>query len=619
LFWTTLIGLVAAAAPVDAASPLGTWHLNANGHRLTVVISRGTKETTFTGTLAAEGGAAQALDHVAWDQAARRLEFRRSSKDLCQWYRGTLVEGVFVGRFSHSDRAAARPAQVQDYRWHATGWNTTQLDRDIVPRVWEVLVDQRQRARLRIDRAPDSKGFTGRLKVYTTVNQGSRGEQPEHDLEVRKWDGTNLEFVRRDPNRHETYTGKTNGRTISGTLTQAGVGGARKWSGSRAEVLGYGLAGKTTAQRQAWQQRTRQQLFHLMMAGNPAPLTRKVTVVRADLAPIRSKKLPAQRDDDPERWPQNYRRSELQLDFTLPNPYGGPPLTRRVHAYLAVPTGKLEPGARRPAVLAVNGHGGSAWQSFHPDSEYFWYGDAFARRGYVVLAVDISHRPHSRGDDPAHGNGPHPAIQAAGLDSDWEEDGERAGDAMRGLDHLLARTDVDPKRVLVTGLSMGGEVSMVVAALDTRLAMSLPAGYSPDLGIMLHHGNCPCWRWRHADLREYVDPSDFFALTAPRPLLVQTGKRDFTFSALRAPFAADKQVIRRARVAYGSGPLVHYLHDDTHHWHAGDVNPTRAGERGVRSPVLGDPDKPWSLDWQTDARTKVLAPTLFDWVAKHLK
>jgi hypothetical protein len=270
-------------------------------------------------------------------------------------------------------------------------------------------------------------------------------------------------------------------------------------------------------------------------------------------------------------------------------------------------------------VLAVNGHGGSAWKSFDPDNIYFWYGDAFARRGYVVLAVGVSHRPPGGGDDPAHGNGSHPAVQATGFDSDWEEDGERTWDAMRGLDYLLSRPEVDPKRVLVTGLSMGGEVSTLVGGLEPRLALSLPAGYSPDLGIMLHHGNCPCWRWRHADLREYVDVSDYYALTAPRPLLIQTGKKDFTFSALRQPFAADKQVVRRARAAYGAGVLVHYLHDDEHRWHAGDVNPGGGGERGVRVPVLGEPARAWSLDWQSDGRTRVVAPTLFDWVARQMK
>jgi hypothetical protein len=393
-------------------------------------------------------------------------------------------------------------------------------------------------------------------------------------------------------------------------------------------VLTYGLADKSTTARDAWQQRTRRQLYHLMMAGNPAPLSHKVTVLHEKQAPIPSTKLPPDRDDNPQAHPQRYHRKELRLDYTLTNPYGGTALKRRVHVRVAVPTDKPPRGGKFPAVLAVNGHGGSAWKMLNPDDGYFWYGDAFARRGFVVMAVDVSHRPSADrhglytgydGDDPAHGNGTHPAIKAPEFDSDWEEDGERAWDAMRALDQLLARKDVDSKRVLVTGLSMGGEMTTILGALEPRLAMSIPAGFSPDLGVMQYHGNHQCWQWLHADIHEYVDTSDFYALTAPRPLIIQTGKRDGTFSSHKPPFAADKQVVRRSRVAYGKGPLWHYLHYDEHHWHVGSVNPTKPTERGVRVPVLAAPDAAHPLSWQTDGRTKVEWKTLFDGIKQHLK
>src|SRR5262249_34284560 len=279
---------------------------------------------------------------------------------------------------------------------------------------------------------------------------------------------------------------------------------------------------------------TRRQLYHLMMAGNPAPLSRSVTVLRSDLAPLRSTRLPGDRDDDPVSWPQAYRLTELQFDYTLPNPYGGPAIPRRSHAYLAGPTPRPAEGGRYPAVLAVNGHSGSAAKMMNPDDGYFWYGDSFARRGFVVLAVDISHRPvadrrglyggYTDGDDPAGGNGTHPSIKAPGFDSDWEEDGERAWDVLRPLDYLITWPDVDSTQVLVTGISMGGEVTTLAGALDPRFSLSLPVGYSPDMGVMVYNGNHECWRWLNADIREYVDISDFYALTAPRPLIIETGK-----------------------------------------------------------------------------------------------
>jgi hypothetical protein len=287
-------------------------------------------------------------------------------------------------------------------------------------------------------------------------------------------------------------------------------------------------------------------------------------------------------------------------------------------------------------VLALNGHGGSAAKVMTGTEDLYWYGDAFARRGFVVMAVDISHRPTVdrtapymnaplytgvvTGDDPANGNGPHPAVKAAGFDSDWEEDGERAWDAMHALDYLLAQTNVDATRVLITGISMGGEITTIAGALDPRLAMSIPAGFSPDLGVMLNYINHPCWRWLHADVREYVDISDYYALTAPRPLIVETGKADRSFSQFAAPFAADKQVLRRTRVAYGGeiGNVEHYLHYDGHHYHFGDANPTYPSERNVRVPEMMQPTATWSNTWESDNGTYPLQGTLFDFVSFFL-
>src|SRR5262249_38715917 len=157
----------------------------------------------------------------------------------------------------------------------------------------------------------------------STVKGRAGGEEPEYDLEVTHWDGSKLQFTRRDPRWTQVYTGVVKGRTVSGTFTHSGTPGTSPWTGSRAEVLTYGLAGKAAADRAAWQERTRRQLDHLMMGGNPAPLSRKVHVVRANLPPTPSNRLPPDRDDNPAHWPQKYKRTELRFDYTLPNPYGG--------------------------------------------------------------------------------------------------------------------------------------------------------------------------------------------------------------------------------------------------------------------------------------------------------
>src|SRR2546421_8851422 len=132
------------------------------------------------------------------------LEFLRHGHDLhdantglfWEWYRGTVVEGVFVGRFSHSQQSAQQP-DLTHFRSHVTGWNSTFLDRDIVPRSYDVTIQKDHHARLRIDRLPTGQ-FIGRLKVYAVGDENEQ-EEFEYDLEVTQWDGKDLSFTRYRP------------------------------------------------------------------------------------------------------------------------------------------------------------------------------------------------------------------------------------------------------------------------------------------------------------------------------------------------------------------------------------------------------------------------------------
>jgi dienelactone hydrolase len=616
----------AVDAPSAVSSVIGTWYLRVAGVRAVATFAWNGAAARLDGTLQREGTPdatrAEALLIDGWSDDGA-LHFRRVAKTGTEtdWYRVRVVEGVMTGRVAQNESGDGEPT-ITSFNAHVSGWNSTWLDRDLAPRAWDVVLDGSRRATLRIDRAVGGlTEFVGTLKVYASLANGIADEEREHDLGVLRWDGAHLEFYLMEGDVREYFTVEVSGRRLAGTWLDAADDTTHTITGLRTNVLGYGLSPRAAEDLTAWQTRARKQVAHLVMADAPAPRSTAVTVVADDLAPIAQGAPWAARDDDAAQHPQAYRMRELRLTYTLPNPYGSGVLSRQVHAYLARPTGPA-PAGGRPVAVAVNGHWGSALQTMIPNSPY-WYGDAFARRGYLVIAVDASHRPLTdrsarytdiaAGDDPAGGNGPHPAIKAPGMDSDWEEDGERAWDVMRALDYALSQPDADARRVVGVGLSMGGEVVSLAGALDTRFAAAVPTGFSPDVAVFhyRHHG---CWDWAWADVNEYLDVSDHHALVAPRALVVETGRLDTTFSIAREPFASDKQVLRRSRAAFADAPerVLHYLHYDAHNFHVGSLGATTPAELGVRVPLAIAPDAPWSMAWQGDAVTREVAPTLFD-------
>lgn len=611
------------ATPVEeprADNPIGTWYLNTDGARQTLRITSGSEVGSYRGTLVAESkpDVASAISAVTWEAAAGRLRFRVDGSGSRRWFTADVVEGTMMGRFASGAVGDDEPVATR-YRGHLTGWNATLLDRDIVPRTFDLLHADGRHARLQIDRAA-AGGFVGTLKVYATDRNAALDEEEQRDLAAVSWDGTTLSADVDDHGTTWHYEGVVRGRSIDGVATTTASTSTVAWSGVRAEVLGHGMSARPSATQAAWRLRVRRQLRHMMQGDDPRPTATRVTVLNAGEPPIAIRYVPGERDDDLSR-PQAYKLTELQFDYTLDDPRGGAAIVRRSHAYMATPT-TPPPRGGYPIALAVNGHWGSARQVMDPSSSY-WYGDGYARQGYVVIAVDISHRPYSErsalytdlpvGDDPASGNGPHPSIASAGFDTDWAEDGERAWDASRALDYVLERPDVNPARVMVTGLSLGGEVATITGALDPRIDTVVAAAFSPDLNVMTFRAPHFCWQWQHADVREYVETSDYHAMIAPRTLVVETGLGDPTYSNFRVPFASDKQVLRRSRAAYaGTERLVHYLHPGGHSYRVGDPGSDIDEPRGVSIPSVIAPDPAMPLAWQIDGTTIQRRVTVFD-------
>lgn len=172
---------------------------------------------------------------------------------------------------------------------------------------------------------------------------------------------------------------------------------------------------------------------------------------------------------------------------------------------------------RMPAILYVCGH--SRTQKVH----YQAHARRFAELGFVCLIIETIQWGEVQGD--------HWGCYARGW-FHWYSRGYTPGgvelwNALRGLDLLCARPEVDADRVGVTGISGGGSQTWMIAAADPRIKAA--AAVCGTCTIKSHvfqrtlDGHCDCM----VPINTYrQDLSDVGALIAPRPLLIASANRD---------------------------------------------------------------------------------------------
>lgn len=194
--------------------------------------------------------------------------------------------------------------------------------------------------------------------------------------------------------------------------------------------------------------------------------------------------------------------------ITYVSPKGG-----RVPAALIIPEGK-GPFA---GMILMHGAPGE-YQQMLP------YGEELARSGAVVLMINA---PFSR---PGREHYPFTFTER-----DRDEQIQLIVDLRRGVDLLLARRDVDPKRLGYLGISYGGAIGGLFAGVEKRLkAYALVVG---DGGLVSHftgpddaYGELQqmpaeqAQRWKA--WMEPIEPIRWVGRAAPAHLLFQNGRRD---------------------------------------------------------------------------------------------
>lgn len=236
--------------------------------------------------------------------------------------------------------------------------------------------------------------------------------------------------------------------------------------------------------------------------------------------------LPAEKCDLQPRVTGTHRGDGFRVDNVIYHSRPQFPVT----ANLYVPDGV----SQAPAILFVCGHStnGKAAEVYQRACINL------ARNGYVVLCPD----PSGQGERSLFIDAPDAAITGTLFSTTSEHNmiakqmlltGEFYAswclwDAVRSLDYLLSRPEIDPQRVGVTGNSGGGNMTAFLTAVDERLAAAAPSCYMGS------------WK-QHIDNEEICDAEqepqflvgmggemgDLLLAHAPRPTLILGQLNDF--------------------------------------------------------------------------------------------
>ena len=236
-----------------------------------------------------------------------------------------------------------------------------------------------------------------------------------------------------------------------------------------------------------------------------------------------------------------------------------------------------------PVVLALHGHGKfghdavagldhTAERRANITKANYDYGRRFAERGFLVAAPCLL--PFGRRLDAGYANSrTDPCavtfVRLALLGQTLM--GANLRDCQWALDFAAAQRDADADRIACIGLSYGGRMTMLTAAMDERVKIAVPSG---ALNVMQERirGRYSCGAQVIPGLLRFGDVPEIGSLIAPRPCIWECGSTD----GLIVPGWKERAIVRLQRAYTAAGvPKRLQIHNFTgsHRWDGATAAP----------------------------------------------
>ena len=277
----------------------------------------------------------------------------------------------------------------------------------------------------------------------------------------------------------------------------------------------------------------------------------------------------------PQRWQtirqdasdlKDHRREQLLLVAE-----GCPPLP----VYLLLPRPRCSKSC--PGMLAIHGHGVHGYHTVAGRDDLprvreaiqaanYDYGRQLVRRGYVVAVPCLSPFGPRLGNPEAYGEQDPCADTFTRLQMLGKLlIAENLRDCLWALELLAQHNEVDAKRLGCAGLSYGGRMAMLTAALEPRIRAAVVSG---ALNVMQERisGRYSCGAQVIPGLLEYGDTPEIGSLIAPRPCVWEVGSRDELI-----PLRWAEEALARMGHAYkavaAESQLIVDRFEGRHEWH----------------------------------------------------